>query len=447
MTLDNTVNDGSGGGSGNPDDLLSDDELFDSVIDDVKGDESKSDDDEDDAKKSDDKKPLEDIEDEDDKEDEDSEDDEDGDDEDDEEEKDSNKEDVDDLEDPALDENIKTGLKNSRIFGELKKDYPDIFKKHPELRAIIGNEQQLSEHFPTLESAEEAVEAVSNFNKIRESALSGDPRTILGELAKADENAFVKFTSNILPALLDGAPKLYAQVTAPVLARALKNIKQSAVDSKNKNLYLAYQHISKHLFNSAETPDFEFGSLDKDGKDDKDKKDDTVSQVEGSFIRDTLDTGERITLQIIKKDLDPNKVMTPKMFEAVAADIFRECNEIIKTDKRFAAQRQALWAEAKSKGYGRDASDRIIRAWLARVKPLIPSVRQKVSAEYLGDKRNKAELKKGKSHIPQSGGSNSDGSTKRDKDSKRILNPKDVDFRNTSDEDLFEDKVTPKKRK
>jgi hypothetical protein len=335
-------------------------------------------------------------------------------------------------------EDSEESAETKSLFKKVKEAAPDIFKKVPELRTILGQHKQYSDVFPSVEDAKAALEDVRNFEEIREAALSGKPGNILDELHRADKNAALKFAENFLPDVLKRSPQLYANLTAPILARVLRNVQESAKKSKNKNLYLSTKYLSEEIFESADIPEFDKKdpAIEAKEKELEAKNQEIQQGVYDRFKKDTFSEAYDRAMLLIREGLDPNKVMSKRMAEAAAKDVFLEVEKIVKSDPKFRAQVDALWKAAKQNGYGREASNKIIHAYLARVKPLLPGVRHKVRVDYLGKQANQSKpVGQTKKHIPQAGNSDKKGGP---------IDPRKVDFRHSSDEDIMKGRIRTK---
>jgi hypothetical protein len=333
---------------------------------------------------------------------------------------------------------VDENLDDPSLFKKLKAKHPEIFKEFPELRKEIALAQQITTVFPNVEAAKEAQETIAGFELIREAALAGDPKTILEEIARADENAAVKFAVDFVPMLEKNAPALYNQVATPIVKNILRAIAQEAKANGNQDLYYSVGHISKRIFNSPNIPDDIAPPpeiLQKQTELEKKQKD-FESSKQSYFENGISVSAEKRLTAAISNGLDPENTMSPKMRDAIAADTAKEIKDVLRSDKRYLATMNSLFKSAADNGFSPEASEKIINTFLARVKPLINPARQKIRSEYLQEKRNKNEINKSqKKFIPTSG--NSGSSTK-------SLDPRNIDYRRTSDADILSGKINYK---
>jgi len=357
---------------------------------------------------------------------------------------DESESDTDKLEDPEIDPEQ---ISQPNLFKELKTLDPDIFKKVPGLRAVIANEQQYASIFPNVKDAQDAVETIAGFNQLRESVLSGDPKPLLEELVGADPKAAQKFVDNFLPTLLKEAPQAYIKIATPVVNQTLRNLKAMAKQAGNEQLFFAVGHISKALHGDPRAIDQEDApprndEIEAEKKRLEQQQKDFQTNQQKSFHTSTVNDLETRVKNHIRRQLDPDGVIGDRMKNAMIADITSELDKILAQDRRHMANINSLWRESHAKGYTREASDKIISAYLARVKPLLPSHIQKVREDYLSaDKRKREELKGNnvKKFIPPS------GRPSNNREKSGPIDPKTVNYNHTTDMDILEDKVTYKK--
>lgn len=340
-----------------------------------------------------------------------------------------------------------TGTAN--LFKELKEVDPEIFKKIPGLRAAIANEQQYASIFPNVRDAQEAQETVVAFNQLRESVLSGDPKPFLDELVEADPDAAQKFVDNFLPTLNREAPAVYFKVALPIVNQTLRNVRDFAKQNGLEQLYFAVGHISKHLHGDVHGINQQEQSRpDPRIQNEKQKLDqerqEFVSSQQSSF-KESVNSDIRTKLgNSIARQLDPENALPKGLRKSMIAEAMDLIDSTLAPDRRHMTYMNSLWREAHSGKYTRAASDKIVSAFLARVKTLIPSTVQKVRNDYLvSDKRNREVVNsvknnKVKQFIPSTAPSRNAGQSKN-------VDPKKIDFKHTSDEDIFEDKITLKK--
>ena len=212
--------------------------------------------------------------------------------------------------------------------------------------------------------------------------------------------------------------------------------KRTAVKSNNKSLFYAVQHLSNFIHDDPEIPDDRAKDPELEGERNKLEEERQRFRVEKvkEFKVETYKDTEGAILNAIERGLDPEKVLSEKQRSAVIRDTFDEIDNIIRKDERFLSTVRSMFKSAEQSGLNRDASAKIRLAYLARVKPLLSPVRQKVVAEYLP--KGSQKQANGKRHIP-SGGEGKSAPGK--------LDAKKIDFSKTSDMDILNDKVVFKK--
>jgi len=119
-----------------------------------------------------------------------------------------------------------------------------------------------------------------------------------------------------------------------------------------------------------------------------------------------------------------------------------EIDKILLGDKAFQGSLRALWKKAESTGYSSESKSRIKRAWLDRAKLIAPQVRNRLRQEAVssrtGSKREasddkvKLKVESEKRTFPSGAGKTPAAGQR------RVLDPKKIDWRKTSDRDILD---------
>jgi hypothetical protein len=136
--------------------------------------------------------------------------------------------------------------------------------------------------------------------------------------------------------------------------------------------------------------------------------------------------GKEITSSIVQFEFDEYKRKN------VARDIETEVNNILAADTRYQASIRSLYKQAESAKYSSDWKARLISAYLARAKAVLPIAKKKVIEEATGRRQTPKEKKR---LVP----------TNLSTQQNRSLNVKDIDRSKTSDRDVLEGRITFKK--
>jgi hypothetical protein len=309
----------------------------------------------------------------------------------------------------------------------LKEAFPELLKKFPDLKDSIFREREYTKIFGSVEDATEAQEKAQLLDQIAETTLQGDPTQLFSSLQKND--ALEEFAVNFLPHLYKANEKVFYKITDDIMARALNAANSHATKRSDKNLTLAVKYISTYIFNSEEVPKAgvrkevspERQELENEREKDRQAKYTETEDFVHSVTRNRLDKS-------IREGLDPDESMSDFVKGALVDKIIEDVGSIIEKDKIFQSQMISLWKRASKEGFSKDAKSRIITAYLARARRIIPSVRAKIRNE-AGSSVNK-DGKQLKKDLP-TGGSGK-------KNNQLSSDPKKVDWKR-SDEELLGD--------
>jgi hypothetical protein len=363
---------------------------------DDKDDDSDDKEDESDDKDKDDDKDEDKEDDKDDDDGEDKEDDKSDEDEEDEDEKEDSDDDSD--EDEESKEGDDDGKVNLVTIKDIKKDFPDFFKKHPEMRSVIFRERQFSEIFADPKQAQESVAKADLFDNIEADLIGGEIKPLLESIKNVKSAKFDNLVKNFLPALRAIDETAYTKLLAVPLKRALRGAKAHALKNGNKNLANAVDHVNQFYFED-ETLDtkaeYEDEGAKKTPEQEKyEKKLAELSERDRGTFKNSVDTDWLGEVQTIFMDgLDPDKLLSDWTKTKMLEDCLKEVNKQLSNDPRHMRNMEHLWKNAAAAGYNSESKSRIVTAALARAKQIIPEVRRKLRSEALNERRRRVDKK------------------------------------------------------
>lgn len=270
---------------------------------------------------------------------------------------------------------------------ELKADFPDIFKKYPEMKDVIFREREFTSLFPTVDDAKEAVEDTEAFEIIRDAALTGDPMPVIDSLATTDKAAFRTFAVDFLNSVYKKDPEVYQEAITPHFESLLRQ----AYKAGDENLRNSVANVAQWLFGDdgeaiakGSKTLSKLGDLKKEQETLKTRKDNefatnfraAAGEISGSF--------ERSVKSEALKGFDPDKIFSPLVREKLVEEIIRQLNNTLKDSKAHQTVMRARWKKAGQKGFSKEEKSKILSTLLARARPLIPKIREEVRQSALG---------------------------------------------------------------
>jgi hypothetical protein len=327
------------------------------------------------------------------------------------------------------------------LYQAIKKTNPELFKKYPDLKNVIFREQRYATMFPSVEDAEEAKSRNEAFSRLESDILDGNPKELLQAVEATDKAALGKFVHNILPALLTQDKELYSEVIALPIKRAIQQAYIQAKKSNNTNLMNSALYLDDFFFEGdGISNDPKLNSAPKkESKKDPDverlerERDEHAERIRGEFNDSVIESlrfrlGKEITGALTQYEFDSYKRKN------VARDIENEVNTMLTNDARYQASIKSLYKQASSARFTPEWKARIISAYLARAKAVLPVARKKVIEEATGRKSAPSEKKR---LVP----------TNLSTQTHHTLNAKDIDRSKTSDRDILDGKITFKSKK
>lgn len=299
----------------------------------------------------------------------------------------------DEEEDETVDEEIEkaTGVG----WKSLKKTYPDIFTKFPQLKHVIGQHQGYKEVFPTVHDAKEAGEKSYVFDVLDSQIAQGDLTAILKGFSKQDKetgnNTVQKIAERILPDLLDVDEKAFRTATKPLLTTILKNAKISSEKNQNKNLGIAADIISEFIFGTKDL-------ADKESRRDPEleAREQRLAQREQGLASQEYDKHanalqetayKRIHKEVLSR-IDPEGVLSEFDRDAKVEKVINELTYQLQSDPTHMRIMNGLIDRVKRSRYSEEEKARFLGTYLARAKPVLSPILRKASTAASGKPGN-----------------------------------------------------------
>lgn len=378
----------------------------------------------------------------------------------------ADEDDLDSVDDPDADkdEEHEESLDDKVIAGrptvtDINKKFPDFFKKFPEMKHMLFREQQYASLFPTVESAKEASFNSNQFDNMRNDLLIGDGKSFVTAL-KA-ENGLDNFSTGFLDNLATADKDLHWKVISPILQNAVRAAFNQGRRSGNANLENSAKWLTDYLFGNGAVGQIDPDTMDilsgkksvvaqkqepdeKESKAQKELNDLKIAKI-GDFRSSVNNTVETSLLKDVNVGLDKyqlsrleKKVLAREIVDKVAAKL----NE----DPIFVRTRDDLWKKAAKNGFKTTDQSSIITSVLARASSLIPSIRRTAVAEALKDSTSEISKRRSKiENINSRREIGSQGRPARETTSQVPSNPRNINWKKTSDMDLLSGRVTLRK--
>jgi hypothetical protein len=331
--------------------------------------------------------------------------------------------------------------------------FPGLLKKFPSLRDMYFREAEYSKLYPTIDDAKEANENNIAFTSIRESVFDGDGSKFFSAIKEVGERNLEKFSMNVLPTLFKVHPDAFWRAVNPLVEDVARNMFNKGVKEKDENLQNAARYLSDYFFGNTEIAEGKRTSIPKiEENTEVAKEREEWDNERGNAFRSTVEKDVRNQLNSLiegkdpksgKSRLDPDGVFSPFIKNTIIDKIIEDLGTQLASDKDHIRFMDSLWSKAKRNGRTDEDKARLLSAYLARAKSLIPTLRSKYVSEALGQKVRISTSRKEKSEVTESRrdagtlGRGSNGSNKN-------YNPKSINYNKTSDADILNDNITYK---
>lgn len=332
----------------------------------------------------------------------------------------------------------------------VEEKFPGLLKAFPSLRDMYFREAEYSKIFPTIDDAKEADENNIAFNSIRESIYQGDGNKLFSAIKETGDKELEKFSTNILPTLFKVHPQSFWRAANPLVEDIARNMFNKGNKENNESLKNAALYLSDYFFGNTEIAEGKKTSIIKvEDNSEVNKEREKFDNERGTAFRSGIENDVRSELiKLIegsdpktgKNRLDPDSVFSPFIKTTIIDRIISDLGSQLTSDKDHIKFMDSLWSSSKRNGRTDKDKVRIISAYLARAKSLIPSLRSKYVSEALGQKTRVSSGTKKKSEEISSrsdSGTLGRGSNGKEKN----YNPKSIDYSKTSDADILNDNI------
>jgi len=336
--------------------------------------------------------------------------------------------------------------------GEIKKEFPGVFKRFPTLKSSLFRDEEFSKSFATPEEAAEASVKAENYDQLENSLVSGDPELLMKELHENNPRAFTQVVGNWLPQLRAIDEQAYITATEPVIEELIYLAFRHAEKIQDKNLAMSARHLANFVFaNGGEIPDIaakaQKGPNPAEIQLQRERQEWATTRLKEAD-QEIFGRVTRTLDQTIRQGLDPSGMMTERMKSSIVTDVINEMNKTLLQDQVHGRRMAALWKRAGLDSYSRQSKESIVNTYLSGAKPLLRDLRNRIRAEYLGSSKKRGVPDEKLASQPQKKrpfeGSSRRVDVRRERST--VLDPKKIDYSRTSDADILSGNVTLKGR-
>jgi len=327
----------------------------------------------------------------------------------------------------------------------IKAKYPELFKDFPQLKTAFFQYPHYAELFADVDSAREAVAKAQEYDTLESTLVGkGDAKVLLSTLNENNPKALKKMVAGFSDNLKEIDSDAYLALANPIIEELLYHASAHGVKVGNKNLQLAARHLANFVFaNGGDIPDITKKTKAAEPSDAEVQ----LAQERETYAKEKFQSALGDVIELIKPDMNAilgNKLDGLTGFERkqILKEARAEIDKILLGDKAFQGSLRALWKKAESTGYSSESKSRIKRAWLDRAKLIAPQVRNRLRQEAVssrtGSKREasddkvKLKVESEKRTFPSGAGKTPAAGQR------RVLDPKKIDWRKTSDRDILD---------
>ena len=268
---------------------------------------------------------------------------------------------------------------------QVLKDFPDLFKKYPQLEKSYYAARDYRQVFPTLSDAKEAQTRLEEYGQIDKELNQGSPAGLFKTLKESNPDAFGQMVDNYLPELAKVDNDAYFHVISTVIKSTVARMGRLSNEKKDDDLMTAARILNEFAFGTEEfTPPQRFGKQVTPEKSDLEKE-------REAFQNEKLETNqrevrERVTATIkatVEQHIDPKGRMSGYVKRTAINEAVDSVNELLHKDKELKRLSEKMWKTAQKEKFSPEYVGKIRRAYTERAKVILPQVIRKVRGEAL----------------------------------------------------------------
>jgi len=318
-------------------------------------------------------------------------------------------------------------------YSDVKKEFPEFFKRFPQLKTAFFREQEFTKRFANLEDADEAIEAIESFRAVEDTVKAGNAAEFLDQVATISDRAVDRFANNFLPALFEKNQKAYFRVTAPLIRNVLAEVLEAGQENSNTNLQNAAMVVHQAIFRDDKYGKVPMGQrlAQPDPELTQERNEFYTGKHNELMVGVTKDIRSQLESEIAKS-IDPTKSMRPGIKKLIMEKIVAEVDKEVSSDANHMNRIMSLWRRERQSKYSGRYKGSIVTAYLSRARTSIPSIRKRVRSEIMSSQvdedRSRSEKVNRNTNVPS--GSASRGTS-------RTISVTDARSKKLSDKDII----------
>ena len=334
---------------------------------------------------------------------------------------------------------------------QINEAYPDLFKKFPSLREMYFREAEYSKVFPTVDDAKEAFENSESYNTIRSDVFEGNGVKFLTAIKEVDDKSLNRFSGTLLGTLYKVSPESFWRAANPLIEDVARNMYAKGVKEGNENLQNSAKWLSDYFFGNTEIAEGKKTSAVKDESPEVNEERKKFDDERHTIFRSGIETDVRSQLVNLinatdaksgKSRLDPDGIFSKFIKDTVIDRVITELGTQLSADKDHIKFMDSLWEKARRNGRTDADKARIISAYLARAKSLIPTLRSRYVSEAMG--HNERRSNKAKEITDRTGARKDISSGRASNGKEKNYDPRSINYSKSSDLDILNDNITYK---
>lgn len=279
-------------------------------------------------------------------------------------------EDVDELDDPE--EIKKDFVLTPAKRAEILKQFPDFFKKFPEMEKSYYRDRAFSEVFATPDEAKEAQARAETLSTFEQQLSQGNIKGVLEEVKKNNGKAFSHIADDYLKALGEVDPQAQVHVTSGIVKGLIISLVNEAKVQNNDELRKIALAVNQFCFGTSQ---FQAHSSLAGPQEPQQVTDERVQFLQERYEITVSDLDRKVSNVLkstISEYVDPKGLMTDWAKKNAVGEALTATFSSLQNDPTFKNQLNKLWGQAAQRKFDHQSVNAIRKAYLSKAQTVLP---------------------------------------------------------------------------
>ncbi len=280
-------------------------------------------------------------------------------------------------------------------------EFPELFKKFPQIERAIYRDKAYSELFPSIEEAKNVIERAETLSNTEAKIAKGEIGDILSSIKSEDNDSFLRIVDNFLPSIEKLDKGTYLTLLGNIGKGFIKTMFEESSrignDSEGgKTLAQTATVLHQFLFGNTKWEDITplAKPLTEAETKASNKEQELLKQRFNDVQSDLADRATNAVKSTINQYIDPKSSMSDYVKTKAVDECAEKLNTQINGDKSFIGKMDSLWKASFDANFSKASLEKIKNTYYAKAQVLLPEIIKDVRARALAGMGKNSPSKK-----------------------------------------------------